>query len=159
MKKIEDKQTLNIKPLFEDVKFELVNYIDLELFAYLNPDNVKQLEVRIENSPVVSRNISVNKEVPYMKFYPGETILIPVGFGIVVPYGYSLYLEVANDLHVLDRLDARYSQLLFIDNQAYISVVNNTDGVKQLAHGTNIATGKLIKNELFDLDVEEITNG
>jgi hypothetical protein len=151
----DDIPELIIKKQESDAVIDFQDFNNISLYAYLNSDIIKTVEARLINNPVSKRTISTNKEVPYVKIFTEEVILIPLKLEFTIPAGYELVL-FANNSMVMDlRVDLVHPRIFYADGEAFLLVSNSSDTTKMIKHGDCIAHARLIKTQIFDIKIEE----
>lgn len=151
-KETKEIPVLGIKKQQEDARYEFEDYNNIKLFAYLNPEKIKSVESRLINNPISQRTISTNREIPYVKIFTEELLLIPVFLEFTIPVGYELVINPDNDLVMKKGLTIISNSLFYTDNKAFIIVANYADTTKNISHNELLVIGKLSKTQIFDIE-------
>jgi hypothetical protein len=153
-----DTKVLSIQALYDDsIEIEHNNFNELVLRAYLDPGHIEKILVQIVNSsssyrPIIDK--PTDKSVKMVKIFPEEILYIPLNFDIQIPFDCELL--ISPNLNFVNEvgLDIQYQCLIFRDDLPYLVVKNQRGSIKYIEHGMIMATAKLIKNELFDIEVK-----
>lgn len=154
MTKKENLNLITVNKKYSDAEVKLSDFKYIELKAYLNPDNLQFIEARIPNNPNAKRYISTNKEIPYVKIFPEELLIVPLGVDIEVPIGYILIIEPDFKLSFNIGIDLEYNTFFFNNDEDYLILNNQSGSIKEISHGQTLGYARLIKTETFDIRQE-----
>lgn len=144
---------VNIIKVYNNCKIELFSFNSLCLYSYLDKNNIENLDNNFKDCKNEKKVINTNEDNEYIKIFPNESVLIPLGFKVITPNNYFLKIEPDYSNVLLRGFIITYDSLICKDDQDYILIKNDNTYMKKLYHNTLLGYAHLVKQEIFDINI------